>query len=314
MTLSEVASTAVAMLGVGSPLLAQTSANLRYQELATGMNMLHLRDLYSLIVPGYINTGTVTATKNSNIVTGNTAAQDVWTPEIIGRFIQFKNVFYEVADLRTDKTIVLTMNYIEETLASGAYKIIQRRVKLDKQVAQIGSFVNMNLGRSIQTLPIDYANTVSPARTSFSSGPLIAMQVGFDKDQSLIYEFYPYSNRDTAILYTGYKSPENLEPNQQLPKAVPSFVLIEGIKIDLMLAEMTKALEAKNVNEAAVWRNDYRAQETKWNNRSKKSAFRNDVGSEDSTFILQTTFGRSSPNNDFDSITTARDQVFSNAP
>ena len=313
MTLGEVAHAAAALLSVDNFATAFKAANLRYQELVTGRKMLHLRRIFEVVVPALIDTGTVTMIKGSKEVVGDATAQEAWTKDIVGRYVLVKNVFYEIADLQPNKTIILTTPYIEVDVTDGGYKIIDRKIKLDRDVAQVGSMVNMSLRIPIRTQDQDYTNVMAPARSSIASGPIIASSIGEDPDGSPIYEFYPYSNLDTAVQYTGYINPPELAVDDRVPNAIPVTVLIEGIQADLMKAEMSKALQKGDPNGAALWRNDYRAQQTVWN-RMKNIAYRNDVATDDATFILQTSFGHSQLPQDFDAIRDARAQVWFNTP
>lgn len=313
MTIGEVAHASAALLGVQNFATAVKAANLRYQELATGRRMLHLRSIFDVVVPALIDDGAMTATEGSNIVVGDATAQAAWEKEIVGRYLLVKSAFYKIADLQPDKTIILTTNYIETTVTAGGYKIIDRTVKLDNTVAQIGTMVNMNLRLPIRTQDQDYLNTQAPARSSVASGPVIASKIGEDPDESPIYEFYPYSNIDTLVQYTGYKDVPELEVDERIPRAIPAHVLIEGVQVDLMKAEMTKALKAGNADVASLWMNEHARQRTVWN-RVKMDAFRNDVTTDDATFILQMGFGFGGMPHDFDSVRGAQQHVWLNNP
>ncbi len=52
----------------------------RYRELTSDGKLRALRKLGELIIPAIVNTGTVTTTRDSAVVTGNAAAQAVWPP------------------------------------------------------------------------------------------------------------------------------------------------------------------------------------------------------------------------------------------
>lgn len=313
MTIGEVAHAAAALLGVDNFATALKAANLRYQELATGRRMLHLRAIFDVVVPALINAGTMTITQRSNIVTGDATAQAAWTKDIVGRYVLVKSAFYKIADLQPDKTIILTTNYIETTVTAGGYKIIDREVKLNNTVAQIGTMVNMNLRLPIRTQDQDYLNTQAPARSSVASGPVVASKIGEDPDQSPIYEFYPYSNTDTLVQYTGYKDVPELEADEMVPRVIPATVLIDGVQVDLMKAEMVKALQSGNADVASLWMNEHARQRTIWN-KSKSIVFRNDVTTDDATFILQMGFGFGGSPQDFDSIRGAQSHAWLNNP
>ena len=313
MTLGEVAHAAAALMGVDNYATAVKAANLRYQELATGRHMLHLRSIFEVTVPALIKAGAVTLVVGSKNVTGDTTAKAAWTKDIVGRYLIVKSIFYEIVDLTPAKGIVLNTAYVETAVTTAGYKIIDRQIRLDKTVAQIGTMVNMNLRLPIRLQDQDYLNSQAPARSAISSGPVIASKIGEDPDHSPIYEFYPYSNLDTVVQYTGYVDPPELAIDAEIPRAIPATVLIEGIQVDLMKAEMTKSLKAGNAEVGSLWMNEHARQRTVWN-KSKDIAFRNDITSDDATFILQTSFGFNGISQDFDAIRDARSQVWFSTP
>jgi len=107
-----------------------------------------------------------------------------------------------------------------------------------------------------------------------------------------VIEFYPYDTQDALIRYTGYVVPEfeSLNHKTAIPWYIDPHVIIEGVQIDVMKRKMSLAADAGNVDIAALWRNDYRAQETKWDKRKRE--FEKATSTEDDTeFILSSRGG-----------------------
>ncbi len=68
-----------------------------------------------------------------------------------------------------------------------------------------------------------------------------------------------------------------------------------------------------NADVANIWMNEHARQRTIWN-KSKDIAFRNDVTTDDATFILQMGFGFGGTPQDFDSVRGAQAHVWLNNP
>ena len=102
--------------------------------------------------------------------------------------------------------------------------------------------------------------------------------------------------------------PPELARDSLIPIGIDSYVLREGALIDIMRYESAKAMQAGNVEAAAFWRNEYRAQSTSWE-RNILEAARTDKGSDDMTMILESHGIRQ----DVD-IRTAREHVIATWP
>jgi hypothetical protein len=142
-----------------------------------------------------------------------------------------------------------------------------------------------------------------------SAGPEYVVEVGTGSDGQRTVEFYPYP-RDTEIIhYVFWPRIDTLSPGDTLPHSVDPYVLKHGVLIDLMRYEMSRALSDGKIEAAAVWRNDYRAQQTVWE-AALGEVQRADKGLDDVTLILRSstfTFdqGRKTLRND-----SARSEIY----
>lgn len=165
-------------------------------------------------------------------------------------------------------------------------------------------------------------NALDPARLMTNAAgtyPSVWSEVGHVTDPRTAklckrVEIYPYSSDTEMYNYLGYTVPEEAPVTvllaTVLPPEVDEHVLRAGAIADAMRKRMSDALEGQpaQLDVAAHWRNEYRAQETVWE-RVIQDAARADTPSDDVTFILRRTAFTPS----FD-ITTARDEVLARWP
>jgi hypothetical protein len=104
------------------------------------------------------------------------------------------------------------------------------------------------------------------------------------------------------LYYTYWDIPSELEITTTIPPQIDGYVLKEAAYIDFCrLMSSTREREGK-LEAAAYWRNEGRAQETKWA-KIIQDATRADRGSDDLSFILQRAGGPTF----YESILTKRD-------
>jgi hypothetical protein len=103
--------------------------------------------------------------------------------------------------------------------------------------------------------------------------------------------------------------PPTLAYSSSIPLVIDPYVLKEGVLIDLYRYEMSMAIRKGNIEQAAIWRNEQRTQETKWQ-RVITDAIRTSRGADDITLLLSMTPG--SPHGRFGEQRTARDYIFDN--
>jgi len=258
----------------------------RYRELTNDGKLRALRKMGEVVIPAVITTGTVTTTRDSNVVTGNAAAQAVWTSAVIGRYFRPTTSWYRIdnlvgGELRLDST------FAEDAVSAGSYKIVQRFAELPPEVRYLGTFVHTRFRRALQVQTAVEMDYNFPDRITVSSaGPQLVIDFGYADNGNRLIEVYPYSTESEIIHYVYWEVTPDLQIGDLLPYSVDEYALKEGVLIDLMRREAAKAARAGKVDEAAFWRNDYRAQETKWE-KVKAQMLRADKGVDDITLILR---------------------------
>jgi hypothetical protein len=311
-TVEEVARGVLASTGGTTDLvLASRWVAERYRQVAARARFRHLRHIGSVTLPASISAGTATATRGSATVAGNATAQAAWTPDVVGRWFRARTTWYEIVGV-VGGELRLASEYAEETTAAAGYTIVARHVSLARDARHIGTMVHQRRHYPLEQPSLSRLNDLAPARTTVSgAGPTVASEVGLDEFGAKRFEFYPYNTSDEVILYIYWSHPPLLAPTDQVPPVVDEYILREGALIDAMRAEMVRALRAMppQVEVAAVWRNDYRAQETKWD-RYMIEASRHDRGVDDLELIFSSGLSRPGVGD----IATARDHVLANWP
>src|SRR6185437_14434032 len=118
-------------------------------------------------------------------------------------------------------------------------------------------------------------------------------------------EVYPWPSTSTTMHYTYWQTPPNLSLDTEVPQVIDDDILREGALIDAMRQQMGLAMKRGDMNAAALWRNEYRMQDTKFQSLVSR-AIRNDRGVDDLKFLLQRNWNRMGSNNlDWDPIQTA---------
>ena len=278
----------------------------RYRRILARQRFRHQRRLGELILPATISAGLVTATRDSNVITGDATAQAAWSPDLVGRFIRVTTVWYEIAGF-TDNELRLKSKFSEATITLGGYNIVARVSKLESAARWIGSdFIHGRLRRPLRRKSLSELDSLAPARDSIGPGPEIWVEIG-SIDGVKTVEIYPPANSDAEHLYyTYWEIPEELPFEAIIPAEIDPHVLVEGALIDVMRYKAGQAADNLRIEAAAFWRNEYRAQETRWE-RFIREAIKADRGSDDATFILQS-IGVPAPSFD---ITNAREEIFS---
>jgi len=265
MNISEVADKAAAdVMGLDVDLAIQWT-KYRYIELASIGPLKPFRRLYEVTIPAILNTGGMTTTRGSKVVTPNSAALAVLSEKIVGRYLRTASNWYEIAAY--DRAIItLTSEWAEAAESAGTYTIVARRVELEKNIRWVGSFINMRTGWRVKRGSLDWLDVNAPQRVAIGGTPRWYAEVGVSDDNQRVLEFYPYDTEDALIRYTGYVVPEIESLNQKtvIPFYIDPHILAEGVLIDVMRRKMALAADAGQADSAALWRNDYRAQQTIW--------------------------------------------------
>jgi hypothetical protein len=168
------------------------------------------------------------------------------------------------------------------------YKLVQRHTRLPKDARFLGGFVQQRLWRPLAQLSIGELDLTYPERLFVAgTGPEVWCVIGDDEDGARLVEFYPYPTQNEAILFTYYAKAPILRAGMTLPDELDPEALKAGVLIDVYRYEMAQALRANQVEVAAVWRNELRAQETTWQSRMEE-LFKADRMDDEVKIILHT--------------------------
>lgn len=291
-SVDDVARSALSSLDTDAGLLRAVGwASDRFRELTTKIRLRCMRRIGEISLPATINTGAVTIARGASLITGNAAAQAVWSPDLIGRHIRIRVVWYEIAGVTRVSGVTslqLASPFSEASVTAVAYKIIQRRVRLSPQAKQLGKFVHMRFRREIDQISQTQLDIIEPDRLiTNAAGPWYVSELGADPTDGVrVVEFHPYPTQAETVHYIYWEEPPVLRPGDLLPNGIDQYALREGVLIDLMRYEMSKALNAGKVEIGATWRNDYRSQVTQWE-KTLTDVQRADHGQDDVSLILR---------------------------
>lgn len=294
----------------------------RYRQLAQRGKMRHLRRIGEVIIPAAVTDGTITATRGSEVVTGNTTAQAAWlavgNPDVtgsgmVGRYFRYRRDWYEIEDLIPDGSggvsLKLRSQIAEDASTAVNYKIVQKHTRMPADMQSMGLFVQMRLWRPLTEMSIMELDLTQPERLFVAgTGPEMYAEIGDDAQGIRTVEFYPYPLENELIRFTYYTRSPDLNPGDRIPNAIATEVLKSGALVDIFRWEMAQALRDNRVETAAVWRNELRAQETTWMKRMEEAMVA-ERANDDISMILHTmgppAYG------DFTFIRTARQDAIS---
>ena len=293
-TVDEIASDLVGSFDAQDALVpALRWINNRYVQLVRRARFRHLRQIGELSIPAQQNTGTVSVTRGSTTVTGVGTGWS-FLPDTEGWYFRAGTAWYKIDSSGGATDITLASAYAEDDVSGGSYALIKRFHPLESDARWIGQFAHDRL-RSTLDGPIAHAalDVIAPDRNLIASLPEFVAQAGVDSSGYLIVEIYPYCSRSEMIHYEYWSLPEDLGFSSDIPAQVDHDVLKEGALIDPFRWFMAKAAKQGKVDEAALWRNESRAQETRWKDYIKE-AVRAARGAEDITAVLgwKSTTGR----------------------
>ena len=289
-------------------LLAHQWVTRRYEQLAVRAKLKHLRQIASLSTPAAIDTGTVDLTRGTRTVTGDADATAVWGTFLIGRHIRLSVTWYEIVGFQLVGgfgVLTLADDFNEDTIAAGSYRIVQRFVPLAADAAQIGdTFINPRRRWAVRMKDYQELERRAPSRPHVGGGALVVAEVPFSADGVRRVELYPYSTVSETYFYVYWRSIGEISLTDYVPAVLPVYGLIEGALIDLMRYKMGQAIDMGKQDAAALWRNEMRTQETKWQDILVEMISA-DQGEDDSTVIMKHIGGEIEPRD----ITTAQDHV-----
>lgn len=322
-TVEDIARDALAALNSSAGhLLASRWVSERYKDLCSRARLRHLRRVAQVAIPGAVQVGTCGVNAGDNRVYGDAAAIAAWAQQDFkGWHFRARNVWYEVEGFALDH-LILRGPFTETTVGlvegfggvnppsliqpnvswtgaafgttpfggnfanGGSYKLVRRYFEVPPTVRWLGTFVHMRRRYPLRVITYTELDSSAPDRTIVAGGPYVVAELNEDESGRRLLEFYPYSPTAETIHFTYWSVPPDLQPQDPIPRNVDPYVLKEGALVDVMRFEMAKAMQAGDVNGAALWRNEYRAQSTVWE-RLLKQAIATDRGSDDVTMILE---------------------------
>lgn len=282
----------------------------RIADVASRTALGQLRAIGAVRIPAVVTAGTIDATLGSTAVTGDSTAVAAWSPDMVGRYFSTTGgVWYEIAGVEitsaTVATLRLAVPFAETTVADGAYRVVARHVAL-VPARRLGEFVH--LGRGVQLDMSTQADMAmyNPERQYWTGGPLCVIDVGTDEDGNRVVEFYPYSQDPEIVQYVYWKPPPLLQMTDHIPPYMDLYALKQGVMIDVYRYLASRAARQNQFEAAAYYRNEMRAQETKWE-QYVLQILSQDRGLEDAHFRVQSSLGLHSGGD----IMTARQHVAS---
>lgn len=286
--------------------------NARYLELITKVRFRHTRRVGELQMPAPVTTGTVTLVAGASVVTGDTTARAAWATltSVEGYHFRGAIVWYRVVGLTPDSDLMLASPFTETDLAAGSsYVLALREHELDLRARNPEFFVHMRRHYTFRPIAPEFLDSFAPERPDTTSGPRYATIVGSGVNGGVRIELYPLSTQAETLHYVYRELPVRLRATDTLPAVIDGYILKEGVLIDIMRWEQAKAAHAGQVEAAALWRNDARAQETRWREMVNQAILQ-DRGPDDLTFVTQTAAGYGGAFGPRD-ITSASDHVWS---
>ncbi|HDZ26661.1 hypothetical protein LCGC14_0690070 [marine sediment metagenome] len=287
MNVRETAQSAIGDTVGVDPLFAQKWVSDRIVELSTATLAKPLRRLLELTIPATVTAGTMTATQGSKTVTGDATAQAAWSNLLVGRYLKAdsKNGWFEIAGFANNQ-ITLRSNWFDDTVTASSYTIAPRTIAFPKNIRAIGAMRNLKHNTPISRIMLDDLDLAEPGRTQRDGGPLIFSEVGINDNEERVIEFYPYTSEDVLVAYTGYLKLEKFEGHQEVPNFIDSYMIIEGVKMNIYEHKMSQSLEAGNADVGATWGNMASRQRTIWRN-ARTDFIANNESVEDAKFILE---------------------------
>lgn len=247
----------------------------RNKQLSARFNLRRDRKIGEVIIPGVYRTGTATFTEGSTTVTGSST---VWVAAHDARYIRGSSAWYEIDAVGGNTSITLTNTFAEPTATGVSYDIVPRRNALIAGVRRLVGIKDTERGRNLTIISLDDLNGIAPQRESIGGPPTVVAFIGFTDNQASTdtrqIEVYPYPETDTLLTYEYYAEPAELLRGSYISDAIDPELLKEGARIDMLRWLMARALKPGpffNLDAAALYRNEMRAQTTEWDQRCREA-------------------------------------------
>jgi len=289
-TCEDVARAAGAALNIDVAIILQEQwVSERYANIASRTTLRALHRTAELTVPALVSAGTVSILNGSDIVTGDATAVAAWDATLVGRFLQLQTAWYEIAGV-VNQTLELVGTYTEDDVTVGSYRIVQRYFPLADDARTLGDFVLSQRRLRIGKMSLADLDYVAPYRQHFGYGPVTVVDFGSDAQGRKVVELYPYPQTAQQVRYDYWAHPPRLELTDPIPGSVDLHMLKEGVLIDCMRFLAARAMQAGDAAGAGFWRNESRAQETRWEDFVKQ-AILNDRGLDDIETRMRSSLG-----------------------
>jgi hypothetical protein len=288
----------------------------RFKQICSRTRLSSLREVGQLTIPAAVHAGTASVSLGSTYVDitdlAALAAIAAITEGLQDWWFKGQTNYYEITgtDWRKDGSLRLTLKapYADQTSnPQTAFYLLKRFIRLDARARWVGETMTLpNRNVTIMRMSPEEMDLAYPRRPVISGfGPLWWCQQGLDEEtQSIVVEFYPYSSVRHLITYIMWRHPYSLDLDDPLPPKLDAYILREGALIDAFRYESAKSMRAKDVEGAAFWRNESRAQMTSWE-RQISEAIRNDRGTNDIAFMLRSGWERRPRD-----VVSARDEIY----
>ncbi len=279
----------------------------RYQDLTFDTRLRHLRRVGELKVDADITAGTVTTTTGSNIVVGDSTARTAWDDLGGGWGFRVEDYWYDVAGTDSNGDLILSADILETGDSGLSYVLANRYLKLPSEARKMNHFYQPRKEKFLERVSMEYLDHNYPKRKDVKDTASYWAEHVSAEDGSKQIEIYPYLDRDELFRYVYWVQPSTLGLDDLIPEKVPPVALKEGVIVDILRFNAFNAVKnTGEVDVAGLFRNDYRAQETKWREEKQKMSWV-DTGSEDKTVVVR-------PLNHYGSslreIRTAREDIY----
>lgn len=270
-------------------LLVARWTSLRYQEIAAKFRLRHLRRVGETVVPGSVTSGTATSTRGSDTIVGNAAAHTAWAAIHAdldsGRYaFRGATVWYTVVGITASGDLRLAAAYAEDSVTAGAYTLAVRYARVASGANFITAVGLPRLQRPLRDGSLTRFMDLEPTRSRVST-PEHWVETTRDLDGARRIEVYPYCAVAELVTYLYYADAPMLKPRDILPSGIDGALLKEGVLVDCFRWEAGEAIRAGSVDQAGYWRNESRAQETRWQDLMGQIA-QGDQGADDVDFLL----------------------------
>ncbi len=271
---------ATGLVGSTAPMpLVVSWASTLIQELSRIKKLQTYRVMKELYIPSTITTGLVSATRDSNRVTGNGIAATAWLSgqELANEsyYIRIRTIWYPIGS-REGNTLTFKPPafYAEDTITDHTYVLLKKYHKLSPDVDQLEEHMtHARFGSPLPIITKDQMDYLYPARwTSYASSggvPQHVCEVELSVDQQRQVEVYPYSQLSEVLYYNAWLKPPEYKYTDYIPNFINYASLIEGVKHRLYEYEANRA---KEVQMKQVLLNEKARQKTIWD-RAKEELF-----------------------------------------